>query len=269
MSADLVSVPWSAPAFTLSSESRATGEGSNNGPFSKLRTTGSAVLRSAQFKLDPSPPPPADEDIKLRLAGGPPRLGWKLWSEAGVKLEWKLNSEGRTAGTSTHLQNFSQAFQTPPPPSFCHAVTPARNLALGRCARQSSIFPYEIIGKACKAVNGNCDGDFEQASCTHTNLDMEPWWYVDLGDQFFISTVVVKNREDCCSERLKGAEIQVGNSLANHGKSNPVCGRIANPSPGSISTIHCNGQEGRYVSISIPGRAEYLTLCEVEVYGSK
>ncbi|XP_031759904.1 pentraxin fusion protein-like [Xenopus tropicalis] len=27
--------------------------------------------------------------------------------------------------------------------------------------------------------------------------------------------------------------------------------------------------EGRYVSVVIPGRREYLTLCEVEVYGEK
>ena len=29
----------------------------------------------------------------------------------------------------------------------------------------------------------------------------------------------------------------------------------------------CNGMEGRYVNIVIPGRQEYLTLCEVEVTG--
>lgn len=38
--------------------------------------------------------------------------------------------------------------------------------------------------------------------------------------------------------------------------------------PAGISkTFVCNGMEGRYVNIVIPGRKEYLTLCEVEVHG--
>ena len=36
---------------------------------------------------------------------------------------------------------------------------------------------------------------------------------------------------------------------------------------GTSQTFVCNGMEGRYVNIVIPGRQEYLTLCEVEVTG--
>lgn len=32
-------------------------------------------------------------------------------------------------------------------------------------------------------------------------------------------------------------------------------------------TYDCNGMVGQYVTIVIPGRIEYLILCEVEVYG--
>lgn len=46
------------------------------------------------------------------------------------------------------------------------------------------------------------------------------------------------------------------------------CGTITDTTPGSISTISCNGMEGRYVTITIPDRVESLTLCEVEVYGT-
>ncbi|XP_033011947.1 fucolectin-like [Lacerta agilis] len=146
----------------------------------------------------------------------------------------------------------------------------ALNLAKGRPACQSSIFPHEIIAAASKAVDGNCGGDwYKPGTCTHTLLDTEPWWYVDLGEQYAISVVVVKNRGDCCGERLQGAQIRVGDSVADHGKSNPLCGTITNTSLGSVSTLNCNWLKGRYVSVNIPGRAEYLTLCEVEVYGTK
>ncbi|CAI5778806.1 Hypothetical predicted protein [Podarcis lilfordi] len=145
----------------------------------------------------------------------------------------------------------------------------ARNLARGRPACQSSIYSHPIIPSASKAIDGNCEGNFFHGSCTHTSTEKEPWWHVDLGEQFAISTVVVKNREDCCSERLLGAEIRVGDSVADHGKSNPLCGNITDTRRGSFSSLNCHWLKGRYVSVNLPGDASTLTLCEVEVYGTK
>ncbi|KAM7176074.1 uncharacterized protein RBU57_001934 isoform 3-T3 [Macrochelys suwanniensis] len=149
----------------------------------------------------------------------------------------------------------------------CAPPPGAENLALGRPAIQSSTYENYGLGKAMagNAVDGKRDGIWEQGSCSHTQYDTEPWWKVDLGSQHSISAVIVKNREDCCGERLTGAQIRVGDSLEDHGKQNPICGTITDTRPGSISTICCNGLVGRYVTIIIPGRAEYLTLCEVEV----
>nr|XP_060628780.1 uncharacterized protein LOC132773555 [Anolis sagrei ordinatus] len=145
-----------------------------------------------------------------------------------------------------------------------------RNLARGRPAFQSSLYPLHNIGLASKAVDGNCNGDwYNIKSCTHTNRDYEPWWYVDLGEEYAIATVVVKNRGDCCGERLQGAQIRVGNYGGNNCKSNFHCGTITDTRAGSISTISCYGFKGRYVSIIIPNRREWLHVCEVEVYGTK
>ncbi|KAM6456722.1 fucolectin-like [Liasis olivaceus] len=146
----------------------------------------------------------------------------------------------------------------------------AKNLARGRPAFQSSTWQDNFNGVAGKAVDGNCGGDwYNDHTCTHTQLETDPLWYVDLGSEHAISAVVVKNREDCCGERLVGAEIRVGDFVQNHGKANVLCGTITDGSLGSISTIFCYGKIGRYVTISIPGHPEYLTLCEVEVYGTK
>ncbi|XP_062835973.1 fucolectin-like [Anolis carolinensis] len=143
------------------------------------------------------------------------------------------------------------------------------NLARGRLAFQSSLYPDPDYGVASKAVDGNCNGDwYGSRSCTHTKQEYEPWWYVDLGDQYAVNTVLVKNRGDCCGERLKGAEIRVGNYRGNH-KSNFLCGTISDVRWGSLSTINCYGAKGHYVSIIIPGRSEYLHVCEVEVYGTR
>ncbi|XP_033012060.1 fucolectin-like [Lacerta agilis] len=156
------------------------------------------------------------------------------------------------------------------PSSFHQAVAPALNLARGRPACQSSTYLHPRDPSAGKAVDGNSDGVFFHGSCTHTNSEDGPWWYVDLGEQYYISSVVVKNRLDCCGSRLLGAQIRVGDSVADHGQSNPLyCGKITDYGRGSISTFHCQGMKGRYVSVNHPGEPAILTLCEVEVYGTK
>ncbi|XP_015680460.1 fucolectin-like [Protobothrops mucrosquamatus] len=144
------------------------------------------------------------------------------------------------------------------------------NVAKGRPAFQSSTFPSQFNSVASKAVDGNCNGRWiGQNTCTHTKQERGPWWYVDLGRRYAISSVVVKNREDCCGERLQGAEIRVGNFVSNHGKNNPLCGRITDTRLGSINTISCDGRVGRYVTVTVPGRTVSLALCEVEVYGTR
>ncbi|XP_033011949.1 fucolectin-1-like [Lacerta agilis] len=138
------------------------------------------------------------------------------------------------------------------------------NLAKGRRAYQSSTYPR---GSADKAVDGIYSGDFHQGSCAHTNDENNPWWLVDLESEYAIAAVLVKNRADCCSERLLGAEVRVGNTIFDHGKSNALCGTITDVTPGSVSSFNCHWFRGRYVSIHIP-RHIPLTLCEVDVYGA-
>ncbi|XP_015266960.1 PREDICTED: fucolectin-1-like [Gekko japonicus] len=105
-------------------------------------------------------------------------------------------------------------------------------------------------------------------TCTHTERQYRLWWSVDLGRQYSISVVVVKNRQDCCGERIRGATIRVGHRMGDISTSSVACGTIKDLRKGSLSTIFCNGAVGRYVTIVIPGRESILTLCEVEVYGT-
>lgn len=43
------------------------------------------------------------------------------------------------------------------------------------------------------------------------------------------------------------------------------CAVILEMRDGDSATFQCHGMEGRYVSVILPGRRRYLTLCEVEV----
>nr|AJW65883.1 F-lectin [Sparus aurata] len=138
------------------------------------------------------------------------------------------------------------------------------NLALQGKASQSSLYANGI---AYNAIDGNHANNFDRASCTHTNNDMNPWWRLDLRKTHKVLSVKITNRHNY-SERLNGAEIRIGDSLENNGNNNPRCALITEIPAGATAEFQCNGMDGRYVTVVIPGREEYLTLCEVEVYGS-
>lgn len=63
---------------------------------------------------------------------------------------------------------------------------------------------------AYKAVDGNGDSNFKGSSCTLTQPEAQPWWVVDLGDVYQISTVTITNRGDCCGELFHRSIILVG-----------------------------------------------------------
>uniref|UniRef100_A0A8C7J1L7 Fucolectin tachylectin-4 pentraxin-1 domain-containing protein n=1 Tax=Oncorhynchus kisutch TaxID=8019 RepID=A0A8C7J1L7_ONCKI len=139
------------------------------------------------------------------------------------------------------------------------------NVALKGVATQSSIDWYGI---AQNAIDGNRESDSYKGSCSHTAYDTNPFWRVDLLDVYRVTAVTFTNRRDCCHERLNGAEIRIGNSLDNNGINNPRCFIISLIQAGENKTVQCNEMEGRYVVVVIPGRSEWLSLCEVEVYGT-
>ncbi|XP_077864346.1 epithelial sodium channel subunit beta-like, partial [Saccoglossus kowalevskii] len=141
-------------------------------------------------------------------------------------------------------------------------VNKASNVAYGKHAEQSSQYRD---GSAIKAVDGDKSSDYSHHSCMHTQLEYEPWWRVDIGYQCEIQDIVITNRQDCCSDRLIGAEVRVGNSKSLNG-SNILCGTVTRDNIDEV-VISCEDVVGRYVSIQIKNRTDQLHLCEVKVLG--
>ncbi|XP_034554317.1 fucolectin-1-like [Notolabrus celidotus] len=140
------------------------------------------------------------------------------------------------------------------------------NLALKGKASQSSLYTE---GMAYFAIDGNTDSDRVHRSCSTTNNNLVPWWRLDLIKTHKVFSVKITNRRDpSLSPRLNGAELRIGDSIENNGNNNPRCAVIDSIPAGATVEFKCNGMDGRYVNVVIPGREEYLTLCEVEVYGS-
>ncbi|HEX6897484.1 MAG TPA: discoidin domain-containing protein, partial [Bryobacteraceae bacterium] len=151
-----------------------------------------------------------------------------------------------------------------------YGTVSVQDVALNKSASQSSTL---LAGTgASKAVDGNTDGIFADGSITHTNLDANAWWQVDLGASAAVSSIVVWNRTDCCAYRLSDYWVFVSDTPFQPGDTPATLQnragtwsshQVVQPNP---STTIVAGAQGRYVRVQLSG-TDYLSLAEVQVYG--
>jgi hypothetical protein len=137
-----------------------------------------------------------------------------------------------------------------------------REVAKGKKTAQSSIMFSAV---SSRAVDGRTDNNFNLGSCTHTGLNKNPWWRVDLGKTMNVQDVQVWNRGDCCGSRLSNFEVRVGD--ANSWTKNFKCGNRWTVPQGQSMKIACTNMQGRFVYVVVRA-SQYLTLCEVKVFAS-
>lgn len=145
-----------------------------------------------------------------------------------------------------------------------HAVLP------DAISSQSSVFGTAFISDLAR--DGNTDGDWRNGSVTHTELDQNAWWEIDLGSSKAIDHIFVWNRTDCCAERLVDFYVLVSDepfqtqdleaSIAQPG----VFSAFYEGTPEPTAQVDVGGR-GRYVRVQLAGQG-YLSLAEVEVFGS-
>ncbi|MEM6965750.1 MAG: discoidin domain-containing protein [Bacteroidota bacterium] len=149
------------------------------------------------------------------------------------------------------------------------------NLALGKTTAQSStITAGGITGNSDKAVDGNTNGIYfstpaSSSSVAATNFSTNPWWQVDLGDNYQIEKIKVFNRTDG-SDKTNNAYVLVADTpftsddlTTARNQANFeffVAGQAGTPSEILTET------NGRYVRVQTQGSG-YLVLAEVEVEG--
>ncbi len=129
------------------------------------------------------------------------------------------------------------------------------NLAQGKTATQSSTIAG---GVPSRAVDGITSGNYGNGSVSHTNIEAQAWWQVDLGASHNVGVVELYNRTDCCAERLTNFKLLLSDdastwtSINYAGQAPPVLPLTANRS-------------ARYVKVQLNG-TNYLSLAEVRVY---
>jgi hypothetical protein len=112
-------------------------------------------------------------------------------------------------------------------------------------------------GKPQLAIDGKTSGNFGDSTCTHTQNDDGAWWQGDLGEIHEICKLVIYNRADCCVERNNNLQVKLDDQLV---------GTILTAQLPS-NTVETKCARGRVLKVQQP-TAQYLTLCEVQVYGA-
>ncbi|KAG7469844.1 hypothetical protein MATL_G00133160 [Megalops atlanticus] len=224
------------------------------------------VLAMAQCTdPDPIPGDPSKRDFTSQLDSS-----WLNTAISVLEEEMTPLIKGLGFDLSSLMEGISRALDSASSPEltsqFPHTVSPDENVALRGIAAQSSQFDH--LTQAMNAIDGLRNAEYSSGSCTHTKLQTDPWWRVDLRRKYRVNSVNITNRGDCCHERINGAEIRIGNSMENNGNNNPVCAVVSAIPAGESVTFECHGMEGRYVNVIRPGCYKFLTLCEVEVNAS-
>lgn len=163
-----------------------------------------------------------------------------------------------------------QAFGARNDDTFQNNSTAEINIAIGKSVRQSST---DYGGAASRVVDGNTDGNYFGGSVSHTALEREAWWEVDLGGSFDIGSIRLWNRTDCCSGRLSNfyllvSERPFSSSRLSDALNNPNVFKYHHPGQANTSLQIPVKSRGRYVRVQLAG-ADYLSLAEVMVFGTE
>lgn len=71
------------------------------------------------------------------------------------------------------------------------------NVGLGKAAMQSSTAGQ---GSAQKAVDGSTSPYFQASTCTMTDVENNPWWYVNLLEPYLVQIVRIDFGTACCGK---------------------------------------------------------------------
>ena len=148
--------------------------------------------------------------------------------------------------------------------TLCEVEAYSSNQLHPVAATQSSTYTASYSAVAFNAIDGRkspaeCNWQPDN-SVTSTNSE-NAWWRADFGKPVTIDYIVTYNRHDCCEERLSNYFVSVGDNP--NVFNNPVCPGIWT----GAQTIQCN-LTGQYVGVFFR-HADYLSLCEVEFFGSQ
>ncbi|XP_038053132.1 uncharacterized protein LOC119725683 [Patiria miniata] len=145
--------------------------------------------------------------------------------------------------------------------------TPTALTLTGLATNQSSI---DMSGswEADRAIDGS--SQYDDTSCSRTNVELNPWWHIDLNSPRCVGKIAIRNIDDIKHTtrlELEGAVVRAG--LDATPTANPTCGSPVSQYQALINDwieFTCDPSRlARYVSVDVPTETA-LTLCEVMIW---
>lgn len=141
-------------------------------------------------------------------------------------------------------------------------MSEGKNVALKKKASQSST---DFGGAAVRAVDGNTNGAYTSNSQTHTTVQNNPFWEVDLGQEFPIDTVVIWNRTENNGQfasRLDGFTVVILDA-----NRKPVFRLAGNKAPNPSVAVSANGANPKVqLTRSAVNAVSYIAGHDKEVF---
>ena len=135
--------------------------------------------------------PAPDEDAKTIwcfIEGGTPLHYWEYCDPLGGK-GGSVSKETVTIKTGGGV-------------SGGKGVPPNTRIQLTRCSQAS---PYANNAYPCTNAFDRSGSKF-----THTNRGVGMWWRAEFGQMYWVDRVRIRNRRDCCGNRLAGTDVFIG-----------------------------------------------------------
>ncbi|KZS21487.1 Uncharacterized protein APZ42_011414 [Daphnia magna] len=140
------------------------------------------------------------------------------------------------------------------------------NVAAGKAPMQSSV---ALGGVPERAVDGSTSNFFTSETCSLTEVERSPWWYVNLLEPYMVQLVRLDFGKPCCEDGKPATiVVRVGNSRPDMGV-NAICNRFTGfIEEGRPLFLPCNPpMAGAFVSVHLEGPAgNSLSICEAFVY---
>ncbi|CAG0879193.1 unnamed protein product [Cyprideis torosa] len=139
------------------------------------------------------------------------------------------------------------------------------NVAAGKAPMQSTVAE---AGRPHKAVDGSTSTRYDPETCTLTQPEPAPWWYINLLEPYLVQVVRIDFGMACCGDNPVTIVVRVGNNKPTL-RANPICNKFSGVlQEGRQLYLPCNlPMEGAFVSIHLEGApGQQLSICETFVY---
>ena len=184
----------------------------------------------------------------------------------GWGISWSAVPQGSYQLSAKAFDNSGASVSSASVSVTVNAASGGANLALGRPASASSQW-----SDACAAAYANDSSDNASGGCggwSPSSADAQPWWQVDLGNAYRISTLELVTRQNCCDapETRQNFEVRASNdpSFASYVVLGTQ-GATALPFKATWSRAVTDTNGYRYIRATKTG---YFFIAELRVFGS-